>query len=327
MVVNAGERRKSDCPDREVPENRPLNAHRFCSRRSERYILDARLSFFGFQQEKAQMSLFKDGIAIVTGGAAGIGRGICEELGRRGAVVVVTDMNEDGAGVVAAGIVAAGGRAEAVRVDVSREEEVRKVIDDTVETHGRLDYIFNNAGFAMRCEVQDMTFEHWRRIIDVNLMGVIYGTNAAYAQMVRQGAGHIVNMSSVSGLTGFPTATAYSTTKAAAVALSVSLRAEGEALGVKVSVACPGYVNTDIFDESVKVNVTEGAAEGTGVEQRAERMGVEKAINTLLAGVEKNRQIIVFPFKARLMWWVNRLCPALLRSIARRVVGDFRKHK
>jgi hypothetical protein len=132
---------------------------------------------------------FKDAIVIVTGSGSGIGRGICEELGRRGARVVVTGRNVEGVETVASGIVAAGGRAEAVRVDVSREEEVQKVIDDTVASHGRLDYMFNNAGIAMRCEVQDMTIAHWHRIVDVNLMGMIYGTNAAYAQMVRQGGG------------------------------------------------------------------------------------------------------------------------------------------
>ncbi len=268
------------------------------------------------------MSPFKDAIAIVTGGTRGIGRGICEELGRRGAKVVVTGRNFKGAEAVASCIVAAGGRAEAVRVDVSREEDVQKVVDDTVASHGRLDYMFNNAGIAMRCEVQDMTFEHWHRIVDVNLMGVIYGTNAAYAQMVRQGAGHIVNMSSLSGLVGFPTATAYSTTKAAAVALSVSLRSEGAAFGVKVSVVCPGHLATGIFKQSIGGGAPD---EGKDVEQNAGRMRMERAVNCLLGGVEKNRMVIVFPFKSRLKWWLNRLCPELLQLIGRRLARTFRK--
>ncbi|MCK5556949.1 MAG: SDR family NAD(P)-dependent oxidoreductase, partial [Candidatus Hydrogenedentes bacterium] len=92
------------------------------------------------------MDRFKDKVAIVTGGASGIGRALCEELGRRGAVVVVADINAEGAEQVASGIAASGGRARAAHLDVSRGEDVRKLVAETVSEHGRLDYMFNNAG-------------------------------------------------------------------------------------------------------------------------------------------------------------------------------------
>jgi short-subunit dehydrogenase len=107
--------------------------------------------------------------------------------------------------------------------------------------------MLNNAGIALGGEVRDMDLEHWRRILDVNLWGVIHGTTAAYQVMVKQGFGHIVNTASLGGLIPEPMATAYATTKHAVVGLSTSLRAEAAELRVKVSVVCPGFVQTRTF--------------------------------------------------------------------------------
>ena len=145
---------------------------------------------------------FQNQIAIVTGGASGIGRALCEELTRRGAVVAVADINYEGAQAVASAIAANGGRATAALLDVTRAENVERLVEDTVRTHGRLDYMFNNAGIGVAGEVRDLSLDHWRKCIDINLWGVIYGTTVAYAAMLRQGSGHIVNTASAAGLIG-----------------------------------------------------------------------------------------------------------------------------
>ena len=194
------------------------------------------------------MEHYKDKIAIVTGGASGIGRALCEELGRRGAQVVVADINMEGAERTASTITAAGGRVRAVHVDVTKAEDVRRLIQETASAHGRLDFMFNNAGIVTVGEVRDMDLGHWHRILDINLMGVIYGTTAAYALMIKQGFGHIVNTASAAGLGPFPLLASYVMTKHAVVGLSTTLRLEGAGLGVKVSVVCPGFVRTEIFN-------------------------------------------------------------------------------
>jgi NAD(P)-dependent dehydrogenase (short-subunit alcohol dehydrogenase family) len=172
------------------------------------------------------MNVFSDKVAFITGAGSGLGRALSEELGRRGAVVAVTDINKQSAECVADAITASEGRSCSMEVDVTQAANVQASIDSIVSKYGRLDYMFNNAGIILLSEVRDMELEHWRSLIDVNLLGVVYGTTAAYSHMVKQGHGHIVNIASVGGLVPLPTYTAYSTTKHAVVGLSTSMRPE-----------------------------------------------------------------------------------------------------
>jgi NAD(P)-dependent dehydrogenase (short-subunit alcohol dehydrogenase family) len=270
------------------------------------------------------MNLFQNKVSIVTGGASGIGRALCQELGQRGAVVIVADIDDEGAQQVASGI-AGEGQARAVHLDVSQEESVQNLIDETTSEYGRLDYIFNNAGIGISGEVRDLNLEHWRRVIDVNLMGVLYGTTIAYELMVRQGFGHIVNTASLAGLIGYPTNTPYATTKFAVIGLSNSLRVEAAGLGVKVSVVCPGYVDTGIYDATSMVNISQADKQRLIAAIPFKLMDVKKAALAILRGVERNRGIIIFPAHARLLWWLYRLHPSLVIPLGNRIVKELRE--
>ena len=267
------------------------------------------------------MKNYKDKVAIVTGGASGIGRALCEELARREAIVIVADIHTKEAEKIVSGITETGGRGVATHLDVSQAKEVQKLIDETTSEHGRLDYMFNNAGISVGGEVRDMNLEHWRSVIDVNLWGVIYGTTAAYSLMVKQGFGQIVNISSLAGLIGYPTNTPYATTKFAVVGLSTSLRAEAADLGVKVNVVCPGYIKTGIYDATPVLN-----ADHKKVMDLIpfKMMDATKAARVILRGIKRNRAIITFPFYARLFWWIYRLHQILLVPLGRKTVKDFR---
>ena len=267
-------------------------------------------------------SCFTDATAIVTGGASGIGEALCLELSRRGARIVVADRDGDGARRVAAAIGAAGGRAQAMTVDVTRPGQVQDLVDEMVGSHGRLDYMFNNAGIGFAGDARDATIEQWHRVVDVDLMGVIYGTVAAYLVMVRQGSGHIVNTASAAGIMPMAPFTPYCAAKFGVVGLSTALRQEAAALGVRVSVVCPGGVATSIFGSAIVVNLPR---ERFFSSAPFEHVTPQAAALAILRGVERNDQYIVFPLQIRLMWWLYRLSPALFDRLAARQTAKWRQ--
>lgn len=190
---------------------------------------------------------FHGAVAIVTGGASGIGAALGRELARQGARVILADRQLEAASDVAASINAAGGKAEAVELDVRDAIAFDAIVALTIERHGRLDYLFNNAGIGVGGEIRDYRLDDWRDVVDVNLMGVVHGVQASYGRMIAQGFGHIINTASVAGLLPSPFMGSYTTTKHAVVGLSKALRAEAARYGVRASMLCPGVVRTPIL--------------------------------------------------------------------------------
>jgi NAD(P)-dependent dehydrogenase (short-subunit alcohol dehydrogenase family) len=264
---------------------------------------------------------WKDKTAIVTGGASGIGRAICELLAEKGAVIVVADINSELAETTAVKINNAGGRARGATVDVTDPDAVAALIDETIAEHGRLDFMFNNAGIALVGESRNMSSDQWQHIIDVNLHGVLNGTTAAYTRMIEQGFGHIVNTASMAGLIAMSIATAYSMTKHAVVGLSTSLRAEAADLGVKVSVVCPGFIDTPIKESSTYLGVDK------------QRMldnfplklhSPQYCARVILKGVKRNKAIITVTPLASIGWLLFRISPALVIWSSKFAVRELR---
>jgi NAD(P)-dependent dehydrogenase (short-subunit alcohol dehydrogenase family) len=151
------------------------------------------------------------GSAIVTGGASGIGLALGRRLVDRGLHVVIADIDGEAAAEAADQL---GGAAQATRLDVADAEAVADVVDSTYQRHGRLDFLFNNAGIGASLPVEEIDLDHWQRTLEVNLGGVIHGCRAAYPHMVRQGFGRIVNTASLAGIFGgLGTAVPYATSK------------------------------------------------------------------------------------------------------------------
>jgi NAD(P)-dependent dehydrogenase (short-subunit alcohol dehydrogenase family) len=265
-----------------------------------------------------------DKVAIVTGGGSGIGEALSRELARRGARVVVADIAGDAAKRVAEAIAGGGGKATASRIDVTRGQDVTDLVEETAAVYGRLDYQFNNAGIATGGDARDLTLGHWREVLDVDLNGVLYGTVAAYPIMVGQGFGHIVNMSSGAGLVPLPMSAPYSTAKHGVVGMSLSLRLEGADLGVKVSVVCPGFVRTPIFQTATMVGMRHGVAKTPG---RLKMVEPDAAAGIILAGVARNRPVIAFPGYVGLGWRLTCLFPRLADRTAPRQIREMRQHR
>ena len=257
------------------------------------------------------MNRFEDKVAIVTGGATGIGRAICEELGRRQVkMVIAADINGEGAQEVASAIMASGGKARGVYLDVTQAIKMQELVSDTVSQHGQLDYMFNNAGIGVGGEFRHLNLEHWRHVMDVNLWGVIYGTSAAYQVMINQKSGHIINISSLAGLVPLPMGTPYATSKHAVMGFSTSLRIEAARLGIKVSVVCPAFIKTGIYDTTPFVGLKREGAVSELASMRI--MSPERCACIILRDVERNKAIIAVPKRARLLWWLHRANPAII---------------
>jgi NAD(P)-dependent dehydrogenase (short-subunit alcohol dehydrogenase family) len=263
-------------------------------------------------------------VAIVTGGGSGIGEALCLELARRGARVVVTDVNGDDAGRVVAAIAAHGGLGTARGVDVAREHDVRRLVEETASAHGRLDYLFNNAGIGLGGDARDLTLDHWQQVLDVDLYGVLHGILAAYPVMARQGFGHIVNTSSAAAFFPDPGNAPYCTAKHAIVGLSLSLRLEGADLGVKVSCVCPGFVRTNIYQNAdvVNMNLPQDVPREQLAGAPAKMMEPSRAAQVILDGVARNQAVIVFPASIR---WARRAYRLFPRVIERELLRRWRE--
>jgi NAD(P)-dependent dehydrogenase (short-subunit alcohol dehydrogenase family) len=256
--------------------------------------------------------------AIVTGGGSGIGAAIARALAARGATVVIADIDEPAAKTVAGAITAAGGHASFAVLDVRDAVAVADLVSQTVAEHGELGLMFNNAGIAVGGPAEQLTLDHWDRVLDVNVRGVVHGVHAAYPVMLHQGHGHIVNTASLAGLVPGPGLAPYAAAKHAVVGLSLSLRAEGASRGVKVSAVCPGFVDTPLLGRvNAGLPQIEMDADAATLAQRLGKLYQPDALaQDVLRGVERNRALIVAPRSARIAWRTVRYAPRLAMRTA-----------
>jgi NAD(P)-dependent dehydrogenase (short-subunit alcohol dehydrogenase family) len=261
---------------------------------------------------------FAGQVAIVTGGGSGIGAALVRALTARGATVVIADIDEVGAKSVTDSVRLDGGSVSTAVLDVRDSAAVADLVNQTAAEHGTLDLMFNNAGIAVGGLVEELTLDHWDRVLDVNVRGVVHGVHAAYPLMLRQGHGHIVNTASLAGLVPGPSLAPYAAAKHAVVGLSLSLRAEGASRGVRVSAVCPGFVDTPLLGRvNPGLPQTEAGANAAALARLLGRLyEADPLAQDVLAGVERNRALIVAPRSARIAWRMTRYAPGLtMRTI------------
>lgn len=265
------------------------------------------------------MSNFNGKNVIITGAADGIGKSLALKLNQQGAKVIATDINEEKLALLTG---LTNGSVVCEPLDVTDADAVELLFKEVKEQLGQIDYVFNNAGIAVTGDCRDISLDQWRKVTDVNQWGVIHGAMAAYQIMADQGNGHIINVASLAGLIPFPTNLPYSATKSAVAGLSMSLRAEAQDLGIKVSVVCPGFIRSNIFDATEMVNVPREAIVSNIAFKLVE---TDVAADKILSGVTKNKAVIVFPSYAKILWWIYRLSPALVKPLALQLIRDLRK--
>jgi NAD(P)-dependent dehydrogenase (short-subunit alcohol dehydrogenase family) len=189
-------------------------------------------------------------VALVTGAGSGIGEACAARLAEEGARVIVADIDAVAAARVAAAVVAAGGQAEAAQQDVTDEARWRELLDEILRSHGALDVLVNNAGIALMGTAEDTTLAVWRRTQDVNLDSVFLGTREAIRVMKGRG-GSIVNISSIEGMIGEPTAAAYNASKGGVriFTKSAALHCAAQGYRIRVNSVHPGFIRTPMVDK------------------------------------------------------------------------------
>lgn len=283
-----------------------------------------------------QLRIYEGAVAVVTGAASGIGRALTEELAARGCHVVAADLETEAVTELAQRLNNAVPRVTPAHLDVTDHERFTELVCKTAAQHGRLDYIFNNAGIGAAGTVYDHTLEAWQRVVDVNLFGVLHGIRAAYPIMRRQGFGHIVNTASMAGLVATAFSGAYATTKHAVVGLSKTLRTEAAPEGIRVSVFCPGVIRTAIIEggkHGILLESEDTRGIGEGDLRRMMRLEFEKIrpmdanvfAKKALDQVAANRAIIVIPGWWKVLWWLDRVSPRFGQLFAETAVGRLKQ--
>lgn len=187
-------------------------------------------------------------VAIVTGGASGIGKAVVEQYVREGIAVVIADLNDEAGEALAAGLQAENGKTVYVHCDVSKPEDNQKLVDVALEHFGRLDYAVNNAGIGGEPNpTGSYSLEGWHKVININLNGVFYGMHAQIPAMLRSGSGSIVNVSSILGAVAFPGAPAYVTAKHGLLGLTKAAALDHSAQGIRVNAVGPGFIETPLI--------------------------------------------------------------------------------
>lgn len=263
------------------------------------------------------MPSFDGQVALITGAASGIGRALSLALARSGAVVALIDVNAQGLDVLEREIVDAGGQGRAFTGDVSHPDALADVTAEMLRHSGRVDYLFNAAGLEINGDALAVDTAKWQAGFAVDLHGVIFSTRSVYPILLNQGFGHVVNIASLAGLVPLPGLAYYAAAKHAVVGYSLALRAEAQPRGVRVSVACPALVETDLRRNTAAYLGRPNTAQPRLRWPRP--ISAEGCAREILGGVARNAAIIPIPWTLAWVWWLYRLSPGLFTALTGRL--------
>jgi NAD(P)-dependent dehydrogenase (short-subunit alcohol dehydrogenase family) len=256
---------------------------------------------------------FADKICVVTGAGSGIGRATALELAGNGVGhLVMADINRENLEATQKLVTEAGAAASIVQLDVSNREAIYDLAEQTLATHGQVDFVLNNAGIANIAPVESLAIEDFERVMNVDFWGVVHGTQAFLPSMIQRDFGHIANISSIFGFIGVPNQGAYNSAKFAVHGFTEALRQEMYGTGVKISCVHPGGIDTQIARNAI-------LPQGEDSDERREEIATNfktmvkstplQAAQTILRGVEKGKARILIGRDAHMVDIIRRIFP------------------
>ncbi|MBN1210520.1 MAG: SDR family NAD(P)-dependent oxidoreductase [Myxococcaceae bacterium] len=262
--------------------------------------------------------------AVITGAGSGLGRALCLELARLKARVLVSDQELPSAEETARRVEQAGGKALVVACDVTRPEQVEALAETAFSRFGGVDLLVNNAGVACGGQVGKVPLEEWKRVLDVNLWGVIHGCHSFVPRLRQQGSGHILNIASAAGLVSMGYMAPYNVSKAGVVSLSETLFVELQPAGIGVTVACPTFFRTNIARSAKYIDPELGQAGQRLVEEA--RVEADTVARECLRAVARGARYALPIADGRWGWRLKRLSPhaflSLTLLIQKRLLGE-----
>lgn len=267
------------------------------------------------------MKSFENKVAAITGAGSGIGRALAAELARENCNLALSDLNEEGLRETVEAVQAFGVHVTSERVDVADREAVHAWADRVAAEHGKVNLVFNNAGVALASTVEGMSYGDFEWLMGVNFWGVVHGTKAFLPHLKASGDGHIVNVSSVFGLAGIPSQSAYNSAKFAVRGFTESLRQELDMMrcGVSASSVHPGGIKTGIARSSrIDSSVRDLGINDVDSREKFEKTFItspDKAAKEILDGVRRDQRRILVGPDARVFDWMVRLLPSAYQRI------------
>jgi NAD(P)-dependent dehydrogenase (short-subunit alcohol dehydrogenase family) len=265
------------------------------------------------------MKDFKGKLVVITGAGSGIGRETAQAFARAGGRLVICDLREDGVAETRRLIEAAGGSAAHYVADVTDADAMKKFAAQVQKEHGVVDVLVNNAGIGAAGNFLETTMATWRKVMDVNVMGVVHGCHAFLPAMVARGqGGHVVNLASLAAYVAAADMPVYCTSKFAVLGFSESLRADMARHGIGVTAICPGVIHTNI----ISATIMEGGMGKAGVRDKIENFYAKRNYTpaqvaaAIVDAVQRNQGVRPVSPESWAMYYLKRLSPALVTRLA-----------